>query len=162
MRWISRNIQYPTRLSHFHVLIKSFEPPTPTMSSTTTTDDDIPTSAYATPMSSVLLSSSLGPVPGALYENGLASSSTAWSASPPPQLPPPQLPISSPIRFPTTILPNSPNSLYSTPNSPTATAVTPVAYHLSQPLPSTSTSSVPLTRNPSTKLAFTSDSYTPI
>ena len=140
--------------------MQSFEPPTPTMSSTTTTDnDDIPTSAYATPISSVMLSSSLSPASDALYENGLASSSTAWSTSLPPQLPPLQLPISPPIRFPTTILPNSPNSLYLTPNSPTAT---PVAYHFSQPLPSTSTSSVPLTPKSCLHLGFVHPDIAPV
>ena len=66
----------------------------------------------------------LYPPPDALDENSivdlfLALSSTAWSGSPllpsPPHLPP--IHVSSPIHFPTTILPNSPNKLYLTPNS---------------------------------------------
>ena len=100
-------------------------------------------------MSSII---SLYPPPDALDENSvvdlfLASSSTAWSGSPllptPPHLPPIQ--VSSPIHFPTTILPHSPtnNNHCLTPDSlPT----TPVAHRFPQPLPpsaSTSSQAVP-------------------
>ena len=83
------------------------------MSTTTTmTDDDTPTSAYATPMSSII---SLYPAaPDALDENSvvdlfLASTSTAWSGSPLVQ----SQHLPSPIHHPTTPLP--PNSLPTTP-----------------------------------------------
>ena len=138
--------------------MEPFEPPTTTTTTTTTTtpamsmttmtdDDDRATSVYATPMSSII---SLYPAPDAVDENSvvdlfLASSSTAWSASP---FPPPHQPISSPTHYPTTPLPNSPI----TPNSlPT----TPVAHQFLQSLPSTTStsSSVPFSlKNPSTTL----------
>ena len=112
------------------------------MSTMTMTDDDTPTSAYATPMSSII---SLHPVPDSLDENRAVylflASPPAWAASPPLS---PHLPISSPMHYPTTSLPNSPNTFCFTPNSLPTTPV-------SQPLPA-STSSVPFTYSPSTPL----------
>ena len=136
----------------------SSEPPsTPAMSTTSTTmtmtDDDAPTSAYATPMSSII---SLYPPPDALDENSvvdlfLASSPTAWSGSPllptPPHLPPIQ--VSSPIHFPTTILPHSPNNNNHC-LTPDSLPTTPVAHRFPQPLPpsaSTSSQAVPFHHN---------------
>ena len=119
----------------------------------TMTDDNTPSSAYATPMSSII---SLYPPPDALDENSvvdlfLASSSTAWSGSPllptPPHLPPIQ--VSSPIHFPTTILPHSPNNNNHC-LTPDSLPTTPVAHRFPQPLPtsaSTSSQAVPLHHN---------------
>ncbi|KAF8800963.1 hypothetical protein BYT27DRAFT_7174876 [Phlegmacium glaucopus] len=112
--------------------MQSFIPPTPT-------DHDIPTSLYATPMSSVAFGSPALPPPTAIngenweLDSSLASSSPSWSLYSPPLLPPP-LHISSPTHYPTTIPPNSPNSLYFTP-TPTPT--------LQEPLTLNNPSSVP-------------------
>jgi len=126
--------------------MQSFVPPTPT------TNNDIPTSVYATPMSSVVFGSPALP-PTIDGENwgldaSLASSSSSWSSS----SPPPTLPISSPLYYPTTIPPNSLNSLYFTPNSstthllPTPTPTLPVPLTLDNPSPIPS--SPPQSRTP--------------
>ena len=100
-----------------------FRSPTLAMSTTTMTDDDAPTSAYATPMSSII---SLYPAaPDALDENCvvglfLASTSTAWSGSPLLQS---QQHLPSPIHYP----PTTPLQIQSLFNTNTGCCCTPIS-----------------------------------